>query len=141
LRERGEENSRNGANKSPTMHLYHSTSYACAAAILENGFEDATGPYGSVTSTLTGVFFSSEPVDENDGATSSEAILVVEAPDTAHIEQFEIIRDMRGFREWCLPAATVNAWPRLRLDQDELDEVDSVRFGPFLGHSGPQDAF
>jgi hypothetical protein len=92
--------------------IYHSTSIRNAAAILTDGFRDATGSFGFATTMLTGVFFADEPVDENDGAASSEAIVAVDVPNARTLEQFEIIEDLKGFREWCLPAVMVNEWPR-----------------------------
>jgi hypothetical protein len=79
---------------------------------MRRGFRDATGSYGLVGMTLTGVFFADRPVDKNEGATSSEVVIVVDVPGGLAIGDFELIEELKGYREWCIPAAIVNQWPR-----------------------------
>jgi hypothetical protein len=67
---------------------------------------------------LTGVFFSAEPVDISDGA-GGEALLVVEVADA--LDEFEIIEDLKGFREWCVPAAILNRGTVRPMSHDEED--------------------
>ena len=101
------------------MTVYHSTAVAAAEAIMVDGFRDARGAYLFVGFTLAGVFVASEPVDENDGATSSEVIIAIEVAKDA-IAEYEIIDEHQRFREWCVLARILNAAPRrLHHDSDE----------------------
>lgn len=91
------------------MVLYHSTTHENAASILRDGFRDSTDHY--MTENLhTGVWLSDTPLDENEGA-CSEALLCVEVDEILMIPH-EVIEDgpcVKGYREFLVPAATVNS--------------------------------
>ncbi len=99
--------------------FYHRTSDECAAAILRDGFQDATGSYGFGSTVLTGVFISDEPVGIGEGVVEPEALLVVELADG--LDEFEIIEELKGFREWCVPSAILNRGTVRLMSQDEED--------------------
>jgi hypothetical protein len=90
--------------------IYHTTTPAAAAAILREGFRDATGSYGFEGLLLTGVFFSAEPVGVNEGAKGDpvlgDPVLVVEIPGHEIAEYGWV----DTYREWCIPAALVNRY-------------------------------
>ena len=87
------------------MKLFHSTTAATAQAILASGFKDGTDNY--LTMQLhSGVWVSDRPLDENEGASSSEALLMIEI-DGRKIRRFEWVGDM-GYREWLIPAERLN---------------------------------
>lgn len=110
------------------MRLYHTTD--SAEAILRDGFRDATGSYGFVDFTLTGVFFADLPVDCNEGA-KGDQVIEVTLPDSVSLDDFELVYEdprMRSFREWCVPASLINQHGSLRLiAEDELMTKLSVR--------------
>jgi hypothetical protein len=85
---------------------YHRTPEA--AAILRDGFRDGEGSYGLATLWLTGVFLSDVPLDENEGAKGDD-LLAVDLPAGLDLDEFEIIEDLKPYREWCVPAALINA--------------------------------
>ena len=59
------------------MRIYHVTSRSAADAILQSGFLDGESVAGDPASPQ-GVWFAEIPVDENEGARSSEVTLVVD---------------------------------------------------------------
>jgi hypothetical protein len=102
--------------------LYHSTTEEAAASILREGFRDGTGSYGCVGITLTGVFVSDLPVDENEGA-KGYAVLETNVPEGFDLDGFGIVEEGRPPWEWLIPAAVLNRWPVRLLSEDELYEV------------------
>jgi hypothetical protein len=103
---------------------FHTTD---AAAMLRDGFRDGTGSYLLASLTLTGVFLADMPVDVNEGARGDQ-VLAVELPDDLDLDPFELIEDMKPYREWCVPAQLVNEHGAVRmLRQDELDEMWMAR--------------
>jgi hypothetical protein len=88
------------------MICYHTTD--AADAILRDGFRDATGSYGLVTFELTGVWLGDSPMSINEGATGDQ-VLQVEFPDDVDLDDFELIEEYKPYREWCVPAALINA--------------------------------
>ena len=85
-----------------------------ADAILREGFRDGHGSYGLATLTLTGVFISDEPLDVNEGAHGDD-LLEITFPSTVVLDDFEIVEELSGYREWCVPAALLNQQGTIRL--------------------------
>lgn len=104
------------------MKLYHTTTAAAAAAILRDGFSDATGSYGFVGKQFTGVFFSDEPVGINEGAKGDpvleDPVLVVDIPEEEILE----FGWVDAIREWCIPAALVNRYGPPKVLYHPLDD-------------------
>ena len=106
------------------MRLYHTTD--AADVILHGGFRDATGSYGLVDFTLSGVFLADIPVGPNEGA-KGEQVLEIALPDDVVLHEYELIYEdptMQGFREWCVPADVINSRGTVRLLSE--DEVDAL---------------
>lgn len=101
------------------MKLYHATSPDAVEAILRDGFRDSTGSYLLTGITLTGVFVSDRPLDENEGTKGGATVEIEpgEEPDP----DCELVEDGKPYREWCVPAAWLNRWPMRLIDLDELD--------------------
>lgn len=106
-----------------SLLLFHRTTKKAAARIERRGFRDTTGHY-MMPIPMTGVWFSDFPVtagegakqDEDDGGVLFEVALDLTEQDIA---QYEVVEDEGPeppfrFREWCLPAALVNAKGTLR---------------------------
>jgi hypothetical protein len=112
------------------VRLFHATSPEPAEAILTEGFRDAEGSYMLVDLTLTGVWVSNVPLDENEGAKGSTTIEVI-LPDDVDLNDYELIDESghSGYREWCVPADVLNEHGSLRLlSEDELDEIAVARW-------------
>ena len=88
------------------MICYHTTD--AADQILHDGFRDATGSYMLANFELTGVFLGDSPMDINEGA-KGDQVLQVEFPDDVDLGDFELIEEYKPYREWCVPAALINA--------------------------------
>jgi hypothetical protein len=87
------------------MKLYHNT--FASEEILSEGFKDGEGRY-LTTETFRGVFLSNTPLDINEGA-DGDTLLSIEIPEEV-IAEFEWIEDGKPYREWCIPAKTVNRY-------------------------------
>lgn len=107
------------------VKLYHCTGDAVAAAIIADGFRDGTGSY-LTSHQFTGVWFADRPLDVNDfGAMRSpgeQIVLEITAPDNG-LEDWELVEEGKLYREWVIPAATANEWPRRLLSEDEWDKL------------------
>lgn len=88
------------------MRLYHTTEVA--DKILEEGFRDGEGQY-MTANTYRGVWLADMPLDVNEGAWG-EDVLVVEMPE-AVVAQYEWAEERKAYREFLVPAATVNLYP------------------------------
>jgi hypothetical protein len=88
------------------MKLYHRTDNAAADAILSGGFLDGTGTYGTAKEH-TGVWFSDEPLDENEGACGNVLLSVVVPDDLLPLYFWD---EPMGYRSWCIPAEIVNRY-------------------------------
>ena len=87
---------------------YHRTNAAAADSILRHGFRDATGSYGLVGHTLTGVFISDVPLDWQEGA-QGDFLLRIRVPDGQfNLDYFELVEEAKTYREWCVPASLLN---------------------------------
>jgi hypothetical protein len=90
--------------------LFHRT--PAADAVFRDGFRDGSGAYGT-TAIWQGVWLSDQPLDENDGA-SGDDLVVVHAPED-EIAEFEWAGEPScGYREWLVPDGIVNTYPRQR---------------------------
>jgi len=88
------------------MH-YHRTTRAIAKSVLSGGFRDATGTY-LTDREHGGVWVSDVQLDENEGA-GGDALLVIEGLEPREIAPYEWIEAGKPYREWCVPAAILNA--------------------------------
>jgi hypothetical protein len=88
------------------MRLFHRTTID-ARTIRRHGFRDTTSDYMTRTQH-TGCWFSDKVLNVNEDA--GEQILAVETTLTEDdIDQYEWKTDGKGYREWLIPAAVVNA--------------------------------
>lgn len=101
------------------MTLYHTTTKEAAAAILQDGFRDATGSYMFVGITLTGVFVADYPANDNDGARGDQ-VLEITVPGDFDLAGFAIEEEGCPVWEWLIPAKILNGWAVRLLDEDEL---------------------
>jgi hypothetical protein len=96
--------------------------YRCdprAHEILSEGFRDATGTY-LTENEYAGVWVADEPLSGGDGGVFGEhPYVVVDIPEEV-IAEFEWVEDLKTYREWLVPAALLNQYPRHLLD--DLDE-------------------
>jgi hypothetical protein len=94
------------------MRVYHATSSEAAAAIMRDGFRDTPPHWGfeHEFGMSGGVWVSSVPVNENEGARCADVQLVVEV-DEATIADYEVIEEGAPHRTWIVPAAIVNRCP------------------------------
>jgi hypothetical protein len=95
------------------VKAFHRTDHA--EAILEGGFRDGTGTYGTGIK-FSGVWFSDRPLDVGQGAIG-DTVLCLEIPDEVFAE-YEWIEDGKPFRESLIPACVVNAIGRPAVDPD-----------------------
>ena len=60
------------------------------------------------------MWLSDQPLDVNEGA-KGEDLLEVTFPDDVALDDFEVIEDLKPYREWCVPAALINERAAIRL--------------------------
>lgn len=60
------------------------------------------------------VFLADTPPDINGGAVGDQ-VLAVDLPDDLVLHDYEIVEEMKPYREWCVPARTINTRDALRL--------------------------
>ena len=87
------------------MKVYHRTFHA--AAILREGFLDATGTY-LTGKEFSGVWVSDRPLDVNEGA-EGDVLLTLSIPVDV-FEEYEWVEDGKGYRESLVPAAILNGY-------------------------------
>lgn len=96
------------------MKLYHKTS--AADSILAHGFKDSYGPY--LTNEICGgVWLSDRPLDVNEGA-DGDTLLFLEIPEDV-VGKYEWIEDGKTYREFLVPAETVNRYGPVRVEKDD----------------------
>jgi len=95
--------------------LFHRTDDA--EAILTSGFKDGTGRY-LTTNEYSGVWLSNVPLDVNEGAFGDTLLLVELDVAEGELSQFEWIEEGKGFREWLIPAALINAKGKVRIVEE-----------------------
>ena len=73
---------------------------------------------------MRGVWLSLVPLGSSEGAGVADAdehvLLAVEGLQEEGVRDFELVEDGKPYREWCVPAALLNACAQTRL----LDEAD-----------------
>jgi hypothetical protein len=101
--------------------FFHTTD--AATAILADGFRDSTGSYLFANFTLTGVWIADSPLDVNEGA-KDDQVLALDLPDNMELDEYEIVEDIKGCREWCVPAGLINSHAEVTLlTQEQLDAM------------------
>ncbi len=95
--------------------MFHRTDDA--EAILTSGFKDGTGRY-LTTNEYSGVWLSNVPLDVNEGAFGDTLLLVELDVAEGELSQFEWIEEGKGFREWLIPAALINAKGKVRIVEE-----------------------
>ena len=95
------------------MNVFHATSSVAAAAIEREGFRDA-----NFLGIATGVCVSDRPLDAADGvARHCDVVFCIATPSETALGEFEIEEEGRpseAYREWLVPAAVLDLWPRNR---------------------------
>jgi hypothetical protein len=104
------------------MIYYHRTTPDAARAILANGFRDGSGTY-MTDREWTGVWISDRPLDGNEGAVG-DILLAVWVPDDVSLDEWEWVEDGKTYREWLIPAATLNR--QMRVWVEECDDPEYV---------------
>jgi hypothetical protein len=89
------------------MTVYHRTD--AARAILDEGFRDGCGSYGTAHE-YRGVWLSDTPLDVNEGVVGGEVVAVDISEDA--LADYEWVEDAKPYREWLVPADVVNRFPR-----------------------------
>jgi hypothetical protein len=104
------------------MTLYHATTLDDAQSIMANGFRD--GQDGPANHTHAGVWLTMPPVDVTEGARGDAVLSVDLDVSPEEIGAYEIVKEGRRYREFLMPAETVNAHARISLvsgsDPDDL---------------------
>jgi hypothetical protein len=99
--------------------LYHRTAEVIARQIIATGFRDGEGYY-MTTRLHAGVWVSDQPLDVNEGACGNALIRIELAKDESEIGSFEWIEDGKPYREWLIPAALLNEFGKIEIQ--EIDE-------------------
>lgn len=97
---------------------FHRTTAAATEAILAHGFRDGRGRYMTNTEH-EGVWLSDRPLDVHEGA-EGDTLLAVEVPSDL-VEPYEWIEEGKGYREFLVPAALLNAQGKVTI-ADETEE-------------------
>jgi hypothetical protein len=104
------------------MKVYHLTKAEYGKSILAEGFRESTGFYYTST-PHTGMWVSDKPLAIECGLGIDGVVCFeVEIPEdqlTAH----EWIEEGKGYREWLVPAALINAFPVREVSEDEWLEL------------------
>ena len=95
------------------MRVFHTTTDEAADAIEREGFREGVGSYLTVNE-CRGVWLGNMPMDSNEGA-SGDVLFVLDIPAEV-LEPFEWIEEGKPYREFLVPAETVNEYPRTRRD-------------------------
>ena len=88
------------------VRLYHTTD--APDQIMAEGFRDGEGQY-LTTNVYRGVWLADVPLDSNEGAKGEHA-LVLEIPEPV-VVPFEWVEERKTYREFLVPAETVNRYP------------------------------
>jgi hypothetical protein len=104
------------ARSGGTLILYHITSAANAQNILINGFRDGRGRY-MTDREWSGVWLSDFPMVA-DAPPEADRVLQVELNlSEKELAEWEWIEDGKGYREWLIPSAVLNANGRVRIEE------------------------
>jgi len=100
------------------MKFFHRANAKDADAILRSGFRDGAGYY-MTPHRYSGVWLSDVPLDANEGA-FGDTLLAVELKLTEdQLRKFEWFEEGKGYREWLIPAALINANATIRIIEDD----------------------
>lgn len=113
----------------PDVNVYHRAgSDQVADEIDRIGFRDSTGYY--LTGSLhTGVWVAGVPLDPNDyGVGQQDAPVSEVEADESLIAEWEWITEGQTYREWLIPSADLNRWPRRRILGDEEKALSAARW-------------
>lgn len=102
----------------PLLRLYHRTTSSSAESILAGGFRDRVGAYGTDVE-LCGVFLSDRPLDANEGATGDVLLIVEISLTRAEQEDCELVEEGKSYREFIVPADSLNNRASARVTDDE----------------------
>lgn len=95
------------------MKVYHRTFHS--AAILREGFRDATGTY-LTAKQFSGVWVSDRPLDDNEGA-DGDVLLTLTIPAEV-FKDYEWVEDRKPYRESLIPADVLNTFACCICDED-----------------------
>ncbi len=90
------------------MIVFHRTTAVGARSIVEGGFRDTTGRYGT-DHEFTGVWVSTRPLDANEG-TRGDALFSIEIPDALFEEHEWVEVEKTNYREALIPAEKLNQY-------------------------------
>ncbi|NQV44263.1 MAG: hypothetical protein HQ501_05130 [Rhodospirillales bacterium] len=104
--------------------FYHSTDGESAEQILLGGFRDSTGNYMLANTVVTGIFVANIPLGVQDGAAGDVTLKISTQLPIDTFSEFELVEEMKPFREWCIPADRINGSGQVcRMTEDEVDAV------------------
>jgi len=106
------------------MKFYHRTREAAAEAILRDGFRDGRGTY-MTGQVFEGVWISNIPLDANEGA-HGPVLLAITIP-IVLVRDYEWVEEGKGYREFLVPARTLNAYGRVRIERIDAWCRSSIR--------------
>ena len=87
--------------------FYHRMNPVTAREIIDSGFSDTSG-YFLNNRIWTGVWLSSIPVDNEEGADEDSFLMVKLDIPERELSRWEWVAEGRSYREWLVPAAIVN---------------------------------
>jgi hypothetical protein len=98
----------------PTV-LFHVTTHAAAAAILQRGFRDGRDTY-LTDQEFSGVWLSDRPLDVNEGAEGDAVLIITFSVPLARLAEFEWVEEGKPYREWLVPAEFINKHATVAVD-------------------------
>ena len=105
------------------MRVYHVTSSEAAQAIAAQGFRDSAGRFLTATHHA-GVFVSDRPLWLESSIELEHLACFEICVDEQYLAGCEWIEEGKGYREWLVPAAVLNAGvPARLLTADEIVEL------------------
>jgi hypothetical protein len=97
------------------MILYHRTTAKNAQQILTRGFQNATGTYPT-DRLWTGVWVSDRPLTGGEGGADGDTLLRITIKlNETELADFEWVEEGKGYREWLIDAALLNAKVRVAI--------------------------
>lgn len=91
------------------LRLYHATTPEATRAIRKGGFRDSSGHY--LTNRIwKGVWFSDQPLDENEGTRGSIVLEVMVNLEEDDLARFEWREGGKPYREWLIPSTAINPY-------------------------------
>jgi hypothetical protein len=93
--------------------FYHVTDASAASSILQGGFRDGRGSYGTDVE-LQGVWLSDQRLASSEGAWG-DCVLQVTFAEHVDVSEYEVREDGKPYREWLVPAELINTSAEVRL--------------------------